>query len=102
MFLGFLAAIYYGPRKMLKTRDWYENKLFHSKVRRFLHGSVTKVFHTQQGNIVYGLPQTVQEIAKGTKLSEARVRKSLVVLKGNKEAIEEGGDTWRTPHRPAI
>jgi hypothetical protein len=99
--VSFLATLYYGPRKMLETWDWYLDRLFHSKVRHFLHGKVTTIFKTAQGDTVYGELKTVDEIAKGTNLPEQRVRKSLVALQRKKEVVEEDGK-WRTPHRAAI
>jgi hypothetical protein len=75
---GGVAALYYGPRKMLETFDWYMDRFWDSKVEEFLKLHVTKSSFVHPGGMRSQSAQlkTVSEIMQGTGFSEKRVRVS--------------------------
>lgn len=96
--LAVLGAIYYGPRKVLETWDWYLDRFIDSKVKGFLDGSIGTPLLTQHGPVSYAVSRSVQEIAQATQMSEKRVIKSLGRL-SKKRTVVIDGDKWRVPHR---
>src|SRR5437016_1029075 len=84
-----LCTIYYGPRKMLETWDWYLERFYDSKVREFLHSQVTAEFVTAHGPRRWGIPKSIPEISLGTGMSEKRVRACLKRLRKKKQVEQE-------------
>jgi hypothetical protein len=102
--VGGLAAVYYGPRKMLETWDWYLDRFFDCKVREYLQSAVTFAYYKPRAGGVpqYAKPKTVSEIALATKFSEKRVLKCLTRLSKRKEVIKLGNDTWKAVIPPVL
>jgi hypothetical protein len=100
--VGGLAAIYYGPKKMLETYDWYMDRFFDYKVREQLENGVTLASYgtSAGGRIQSATPMSVEDIAKAVGYSEKRVRNCLKRLSRNKEVMRVGGDVWKLviPH----
>jgi hypothetical protein len=93
-----LLAIYYGPRRVLETYDWYLDRFFDSKVRHFVDGRRTPPQQTSSGHFMsWGTPTSVSEIAAATKLSEKRVRASLARLEKKKAAVALKDGNWKAP-----
>jgi hypothetical protein len=49
--LAILGTIYYGPRKMLETYDWYMDRFWDYKVRDFLRSQVIPHRITSYGEL---------------------------------------------------
>jgi hypothetical protein len=91
-----LAALYYGPRKMFETFDWYMDRFLDYKVRDFLESAVTiSTVPTPQGRSQRAEAKSIAEIAGATGMSEKRVRGCLKRLRKKQAAIPVGQERWR-------
>jgi hypothetical protein len=95
--IGGVAALYYGPRKVLETFDWYMDRFVDYKVNDFLHSHVikSKLQLPGGGRGQTATPKTVGEIARATDMSEKRVRGCLQRLRRRKCVTQESEDKWR-------
>ena len=102
--LALLAALYYGPRKMLETWDWYVYRFRDSaifeiidqpKVYEQTHGG-RKYTNITGGNLAY----SAQEIGHELNRTEASVLKSLRRLKRDKKAVEKNGGWYSAETAP--
>jgi hypothetical protein len=84
---AFLAAIYYGPKKVLETWDWYMDRFFDSKVKALMEE------HARRAESAGARSLTIPEISKGINISERRVGKSLGCLK-TKRSVRQHGESW--------
>jgi len=96
--IAVLTAIYYGPRKVLETWDWYVNRFLDEPVlkvlrdRRLIHASVLTNFG--QPNAPREIPYGEPELAETLERTRQSVGKSLYRLRGRgKVEIYKGG--WR-------
>jgi hypothetical protein len=98
-----LAALYYGPRKMLETFDWYMDRFLDYKVRDFLESLVTvSTVATPQGRAQRAEARSTSEIAVAVKMSQRRVRGCLKRLKRKNAVISAGQDRWRASVNPVV
>lgn len=98
--IAVLLAIYYGPKKLLETWDWYLDRFFDSKVRRVLNEARSKPLVWRDGKVVrYGMPVNVAELAKQSGLKESRVLSALARLRKKEEAIEHSPGEWKAPDK---
>jgi hypothetical protein len=95
--IAILAALYYGPRKMLETWDWYVYRFRDYDVYEIIDQKRDK--ETVVGGKVYTnvppvpAPYSVQEIATKLRRTESSVTRSLKRLKHSKKAAQRG-DGW--------
>ena len=101
---GGMAALYYGPRKVLETFDWYMDRFWDSKVQNFLESQITKSAFVHPGGFrsQSSVPKTVSEIAQQIGFSERRVRACLERLIRHKKVTREGPDSWRAVVPPHV
>jgi hypothetical protein len=92
--ISVLAAIYYGPKKVLEAWDWYMDRFFDQKVRDFLEASTTHDILTQHGPRKWAIAKSIPEISETTGMSEKRVSKCLLRLK-RKRVVCTDGDKWK-------
>lgn len=97
-FLGAAAAVYYAPRKVLETWDWYVDRFLDSPVlnilrdRRLIHRPVMNNWSPAPPpeEVEYGLPEIAEKLSR----SRESVGKSLQRLrKQGKAELYRGG--WR-------
>jgi hypothetical protein len=90
-----LLAIYYGPRKMLETWDWYMERFTDSKVRQFLkdHRIEIRAAPDKYGQSEYARRWTTVELAAALKFRERRVARSLERLR-IKNQVRCSGSEW--------
>ena len=95
--IGGLAAIYYGPRKMLETYDWYMDRFFDHKIQSALDATIEKSNHINPDRSVsqWAKPRTVKEIIEVTGYPEKRVRAGLKRLKRKKSVLQVEPDSWK-------
>jgi hypothetical protein len=97
-----VAALYYGPKKMWETFDWYMDRLFDHKVQDYLEKNVeiTNIFRPNGGRDQISNPKSVSEIAEAVGYSEKRVLRCLKRLRRKDVVIRHGVDKWRAnvPH----
>jgi len=91
--LAGLGTVYYGPRKMLETYDWYLDRFFDSKVREFLESNVTPEYLTVHGPRRWGVAKSIPDISAATRMSEKRVTACIERLK-KKKLVTRQGDDW--------
>lgn len=89
-----LLAIYHGPRLILETYNYYMEKIFDYKVRDLLESSVSAELLTMHGPRRWAIPKSLQDISKGTNMSEKRALGCLKRLKRKKEVVPDG-DNWK-------
>lgn len=94
--LLFLLGIYYGPKKMLETWDWYMARFFDYKVLEVLEKNSHVVSGGMAGRRTFGHAVPVSTIASTTGMSEKRVLACLSRLKRRKQAQLAGAD-WKLP-----
>jgi hypothetical protein len=94
--VGGLAAIYYGPRKIMETLDWYKDRFFDYKIREYLELQVTKsaFVHPSGGRIQTAAAKTEDEIAQAVGYSKNRIKAGLDRLK-KKKAVTREGIGWK-------
>jgi len=89
-----LLAVYYGPRKMLETWDWYIERFTDSKVCQFLkeHPGEYKMSQDFGENYYQVNYWTPEALAEAVGFGRCRVARSLVRLKqqGRVELLREG------------
>jgi hypothetical protein len=92
--LAVIGAIYYGPRKMLETWDWYLDRLWDHRVFEVVEQK--RIFPATRFRTTapVELPYSVQDIAASLKRSESSVQKSLKRLR-RRGKVEEFQDGWR-------
>ena len=94
-FVAALATIYYGPRKMLETYDWYMYRFRDHKVRRFLRSSVIPSRLTALGEEgAKAVPKLPREIGEAIGMPEKRVLGSLKRLERTHQVISDG-EKWK-------
>jgi len=101
--VGGLAALYYGPRKMFETFDWYMDRFFDHKVLAFLESHITIANYVAPNALrpQWATMKSVPEIAKAIGFSEKRVLGCLRRLKRKKEVVPIPPDLWKVnipPH----
>ena len=97
---GVALAVYYGPRKMLETWDWYVDRFLDSKVRHALNRYRAPMKQLGEGRYVrIGLGVHLVDIAKDCSISENSCRKRLRRLERRGEAIDCHDDDWRPPDK---
>jgi hypothetical protein len=98
--LAVLGAIYYGPRKMLETWDWYWERFRDSEVlfmierRKIVSPPRSNFPVVRRANEIMEFPYTICEIAEHLGRKEASVRSSLKRLR-RRGRIEPYQDGWR-------
>ena len=98
--VGGLTALYYGPKQMLETFDWYMDRFVDYKVRDFLDSQIVVHIHIGGRRPQQAQPKSIAEIAASTGYSEKRVRKCLRRLKRKKAVISEKPDYWKSDIAP--
>lgn len=94
--IGSLLGIYYGPKKMLETYDWYMYRFFDFKVHLHLESKKTQAQLTRFGHQPSAaMPLSVREICEATGLSERRVRASLGRLYKQRKVHPHTDDKWK-------
>jgi hypothetical protein len=97
-----LAAIWYGPRKVLETFDWYMDRAFDHKVKEYLQTAIRLGTYTPAGGGVMqsALPRSIGDITSATGFSEKRVRSCLRRLAKSNSVMSLGNDMWKlvVPH----
>jgi len=90
-----LGAIYYGPKKMLETYDWYMDRFWDHKVTEFLRSNVKPPTLTAMGEIAAkAIPRSVGEISKALEWPEKRTLRSLKRLK-RRHQVTADGEKWK-------
>jgi hypothetical protein len=93
----FLAAVYYGPKKMLETWEWYRDRWFDAKVRDVLHDNrqreAVRLNDGRQANWAY--PVSVAKISELTGVSVGRVIVRLNRLHRKGDAVPLLDGTWK-------
>jgi hypothetical protein len=93
--LAALGAIYYGPRKMLETYDWYMDRFWDYAVRDFLRSSVVPQRLTNYGEVTAkAISKSLAEISAATGRSEKRVLGSLKRLR-RRHQVSPDGERWK-------
>jgi hypothetical protein len=93
--LSALAFLYYSPRKVLETLDWYWDRFVDYRIREFLHTCVRPPQLTGLGERrAAALPKTVTEIAVATHLSEKKALRPLQRLSRKCHVVQEG-ERWK-------
>lgn len=93
--LAILGTIYYGPRKMLETYDWYMDRFWDYKVRDFLRSNVVPPRWTAYGEIdAKAVSKSVSEISAAIGWSDKRVLGSLKRLR-RRHHVAPDGDKWK-------
>lgn len=93
-------AIYYGPRKMLETWDWYLDRFLDAKVRHALNQNRAPMKEVSAGRFVrIGLGVDLADLATQCGISEKRARARLRRLERRGEAIDCRNDGWRAPDK---
>jgi hypothetical protein len=90
-----LAAVYYGPKKMLETFDWYMNRFRDYKVRDYLESLVIVSHLANAPAHNKAEVKSVQQIAAATHLSEKRVTGCLKRLRNKGDVKTFGQNGWR-------
>jgi hypothetical protein len=85
--VGVLAALYYGPRKVLEAWHWWMDILTDSKIREFMES------HASKSEMGGGRSVTIVDISKGTGMSEHRVGNSLRRMR-KKKLVKQHGENW--------
>ena len=98
--VGGLTALYYGPKKMLETFDWYMDRFVDYKVKDFLDSQIILLVHSAGGRPQHAQPKSIAEIAVGTGYSEQRVRKCLQRLRRKKAVILDKPNYWKSDIPP--
>ena len=93
--LTVLAALYYGPRKMLETFAWYMNHFVDYKVRDFLESLIVISPLANAPTRDRLEVKTVVQIAEATGLSEKRVKGCLKRLREKGVVRTYGQEGWR-------
>ena len=93
--LTILAAVYYGPKKMLETFDWYMNCFRDYKVRDYLESLVIVSHLANAPAHTRAEVKSVQQIAEATHLSEKRAKGCLGRLRAKGIVRPAGQDGWR-------
>lgn len=93
----FLAAAYYGPKKMLETWDWYRDRWCDSKVRDVLRDQRQKEAVSLSGGrrVYWAYPISVTEISRITGVSQKGVLARLGRLHGKGQAFMLPDGTWK-------
>jgi hypothetical protein len=92
-----LFALYYAPRKMLETFDWYMNRFVDYKVADYLASKV-EISHKVYGEHYRrqtAKPHSITEIAVATGYSEKRVRNCLRRLEKIKKVARADEGRWK-------
>ncbi len=92
--LSVLLAIFYSPKKMLETYDWYLYRFVDQKTKEYLEKSVTPECPTMHGPRIWGIPKSIPEISNGTALSARQVTASLKRLE-KKSLVVSDRDNWK-------
>lgn len=100
--VGGVAALYYGPKKMFETWDWYMDRFRDHKVMEYLEAQITRNNYSTAsgGRQQQALPKTVSEIMDATGRSEKSVRSSLRRLKRKKAVTSHQADLWKADVPP--
>jgi hypothetical protein len=89
-------AVYYGPKKILQTWEWYLDRWCDSKVRDVLKAN-RKTQAINGGRIAtWGLPVSVAVIGETLRISEKSVLARLNRLRGRGEAVQHESE-WKFP-----
>ena len=98
--IGIALAVYYGPRKMLETWDWYLDRFLDSGVRHALNQRRSPMKQIEGGRYVrWGLGVRLADLAIDCGISEKGCRKRLRRLEKRGEAIDCHDDYWRAPDK---
>jgi hypothetical protein len=93
--LAILGTIYYGPRKMLETYDWYMDRFWDYKVRDFLRSQVIPHRITSYGELApKAIPQSISEITAAVGRPEKRILGSLKRLR-RRHQVTPDGEKWK-------
>jgi hypothetical protein len=95
--IGGLAALYYAPRKMFETFDWYMDRFVDYKVADYLKSEVEishKVYEEHYRRQT-AKPHSIKEIADATRYSEKRVQRCLRRLEKKKSVARDDKGHWR-------
>jgi len=94
-------ALYYAPKKMLETWDWYLDRFRDHKVLAFLEEQIVRANYVKpEGRPQSATPKSVRDIAEGTHLSEKKVLGSLKRLKRKKAVTAMPNGEWRADIPP--
>jgi IS1 family transposase len=100
--IGGFTALYYGPRKMFETFDWYMDRFRDYKVLEYLEGQIVRnqSIMPSGGRLQQANSKSIGEIVDATGLSEKKVRASLKRLKRKKAVTSHQLDSWKAdvPH----
>lgn len=100
--IAILGTLYYGPRKMLETLDWYFERYWDNEVFFLVEHRKVNVFPPARSNFpavgkadtVIEFPYTAPEIAEQLGRKESSVQSSLKRLR-RRGKIEPYQDGWR-------
>lgn len=89
------ATIYYGPRRVLETFDWYMDRFKDYKVRDFLRSNVIPRRLTAHGEMsAQAIAKSISEIGAGTTMSAKSVAGSLKRLQ-RRHHVTPDGEKWK-------
>jgi hypothetical protein len=95
--VAILAAIYYGPRKILETWDWYLDRWYDSAVLNVVRRKIPTPVANQNNYSPYVRAYEshgTAGIAKELGRQERSVRKSLHRLVVRGKVVSSASDTW--------
>jgi len=93
--IAVVATIYYGPRRVLETYDWYMDRFRDYKVRDFLRSNVIPPRWTARGEIgARATAKSITEISASTKMSQKQVAGSLKRLQ-RRHHVAPDGENWK-------
>jgi hypothetical protein len=93
--LAVLASIYYGPKKVLETFDWYMDRFRDYKVREFLRSNMIPRRLTAHGEMsAHAIARSIIDISAGTKMSAKSVVGSLKRLR-RRHHVTPDGENWK-------
>jgi predicted HTH transcriptional regulator len=88
LIIAVLAALYYGPKRMIEAWEWYRYRWFDSKVLRYMKEH-TKAARRQNQSIT----RTAADVAGDLRISERAAETRLRRLQ-EKDLVEQHGQGW--------
>ena len=92
-----LFALYYGPKKMLETWDWYMDRFVDYKVADYLNSEIqiSSRVVSESYRIQTAKPHSITEIAAATHYSQKRVQNCLRRLEKKQAVTRNDKGQWR-------